>query len=356
MCNQLVTIHPQALENCTKLEGLHLRHNRIASVDFLHRIRSSAFRHLNLRSNAIDYFNASYHLQGLMMIRRLYLHDNQLSDESFTFSSNDNLTLSRLVRIDLSDNQFKIMPQFEVAQHLKEIYLDQNYLTSFPSNSSLGLVKELAKLTLGSNAIRHVPSSSMWGPFDAMKSLDLRSNDLQSIDEEAILAVPNIEYLIVTGSGELNLLPNFTPVGMSLRFLVADSCGLTDMPAVHLREMRVLEELNLDFNRLRYFPTEVLVMVKQLQILSLRHNYLISFQDPTENGPLPQTDLVILLPMNPFVCDRHICWLLNNRNANISFDQTSILCDQPETYRLRSLSDLQGTTICQGKWSNLHWN
>ena len=347
--NRLTTIHRQALENCTKLEELHLRHNQIENVHFLHRISSSSFRYLNLRVNAIDYFNASYHLRGIKTIKRLYLNSNQLRDESFTFSSNDNSKLSHLEEIDLTDNQLQMMPHFEIAPYLKKIDLASNDLYSFPSNSSIGLVKDVVTLYLGMNAISHTPSTSMWGPFYALKTLDLKSNNLQSIDKNFMLAFPNIDYLNVKRNAKLNQLPNCTPVGMSLRCLKAFNCGLTKVLADHLREMRALETMNLAQNQLRYFPTEVLVMMKNLQALNLGGNYLIGLQDPTENGPMPQSNLVIQLQLNPFVCDRRICWILNNRNANISFDLTSVQCDQPEAYRTRNLQELQSTNICQGK-------
>ena len=317
-------------------------------------ISSSSFRYLNLWVNAIDLFNASYHLHGIKTIRRLYLHGNQLNDESFTFSSNGNLKLYDLADIDLNDNQFQVMPHFEIAPYLKEIDLGGNNLNSFPSNSSLVLVKDVVSLYLGKNIISHAPSTSMWGPFYALKTLELKSNNLQSIDRNVMLAFPNIDYLNVRGNAKLNLLPNCTPVGMSLRRLRAFSCGLRKVLVDHLREMRALKTMNLAQNQIRYFPTEVLIMMKKLQELNLRGNYLISLQEPTENGPLPQSNLVIQLQWNPFVCDRRICWILNNNNPNISFDLTSVQCDQPEAYRTRSLYDLQSTNICQRKC--LSWN
>ena len=241
------------------------------------------------------------------------------------------------------------MPHFEIAPYLKEIDLASNDLYSFPSNSSIGLVKDVVTLYLGMNAISNTRSTSMWGPFYALKTLDLISNNLQSIDKNFMLAFPNIDYLNVKRNAKLNQLPNCTPVGMSLRCLKAFNCGLTKVLADHLREMRALETMNLAQNQLRYFPTEVLVMMKNLQALNLGGNYLIGLQDPTENGPMPQSNIVIQLQLNPFVCDRRICWILNNRNANISFDLTSVQCDQPEAYRTRNLQELQSTNICQGK-------
>ena len=94
-------------------------------------IKSSSFRHLDLKYNAIDYFNARYHLQGIKMIGKLYLNRNDLNDESLNFSSSDNLALLNLKKLGLGNNELQMMPLFKITPYLKEIDLDRNYLTGF---------------------------------------------------------------------------------------------------------------------------------------------------------------------------------------------------------------------------------
>lgn len=162
--------------------------------------------------------------------------------------------LSNLKRLIVSGHDYLILTkQLWMLSNLENLNLSNNQLEAIPAE--LGNLKKLVALNLSGNELTTLPEET--GKLENMETLDLSRNKLTRLPR-VIGRLKNLKELYISGN--------------SLR------CSLSsnDLPK-ELVQLSNLKILDLGFNRLELFPTEVQGLTN-LTHLNLRGNPLKSLE------------------------------------------------------------------------------
>lgn len=283
--NRICSI-PSAISRLENLRVLYLHENLLSCVcDDLGRL-SQNLRSLDLSHNPFNspdlMQDVVHRLRGLRELRFYRLGLKELSD--FICKN-----LFRLEILGLSDNALNALPlNITNLLFLREIYLNNNLLRSFPSG--LGVLPNLEVVDVGQNQIAAVSDEdcgASWRKFfvacNQLSSFPrslCKFGHLTVLDasSNALTRVPHC-FRALTGLVDLALSHNM------LRTFPAQICMLTSLRLLYLKNTGLKElhpsltslqrlcVLDLSQNSLTSFPVEILSLV-HLEDLSLDDNQL----------------------------------------------------------------------------------
>ncbi|CAH2051440.1 unnamed protein product [Thlaspi arvense] len=151
--------------------------------------------------------------------------------------------LSRLVRLDLSENCIMVLPE------------------------TIGGLLSLTRLDLHSNRIGQLPDSI--GDLLNLVNLNLSGNQLSSLPSSALSRLINLEELDLS-SNSLTLLPESIGSLVTLKKLDVETNNIEEIPH-SISGCSSLKELRADYNRLKALP-EAVGKITTLEILTVRYN------------------------------------------------------------------------------------
>ncbi|XP_019875030.2 leucine-rich repeat-containing protein 15-like [Aethina tumida] len=217
--NKLEVI-PQGVFNNLNLKQIYLNENRIAKIE------AGAFENdNNLRKLSFRYNN----------IKRL-------QPETFNNLNLEQLTLSHNKISTLNKNDLGVLPALTV------LHLDNNRLTTFLSDS-LSHPQRLEILWLHNNSI-NVLFSYMFQELKSLKLLNLGSNGITMIEPRTFEKIPLINNLILFNNSITHLTgAEFTNTGM-----------------------HHLEKLYINYNKLMYLSSDMLVRLPRLKLVTIGGN------------------------------------------------------------------------------------
>jgi len=235
---------------------------------------------LDLSGRKIKDLNEIKGLFSLTSLKRLYLHNNQLSSLPESIGN-----LISLRRLDLSTNKLTIIPDsIGNMISLRRLEIRGNKLNQLPD--SIGNLKSLTLLNLVANKIINLPDSIK--KLELLDLLALNFNKLRSfpktichlktlrylfLEENKINKIPecigNLSLLIELhlGNNLLLTLPDSMSKLTSLKVLELWSNRLESLPE-KIENLETLEKLDLKFNKLNELPESItnLTSLKQLYI------------------------------------------------------------------------------------------
>lgn len=272
--NQLKLIDSRVFEGLFSLEILNLENNNLRNVP-------------------------SESLINLLSLKTLLLQENdlsQLSPSSFP-------KLSSLQILNLTGNQISIIQDgsfFNLTQ-LKVLLLRRNKLRSLNQDIFTGL-STLEELDLSNNFFQTVPIASL-EKIPTLKKLFLHSNKIKSLDGIFLAAFKHLEVLNLSRN-RIFVFPNNFFAGLNkLKTLIIDLNNiynpnnrtfrglesLSELSMQHnsfltfpsLSTFRKLRKLNINYNRIKALPKNILMSVSQLEELELSYNLITEIPDGT---------------------------------------------------------------------------
>ena len=219
-----------------------------ANENFYNDIRFAKEQYQKLITNYSE--DTSYCGKQIKEIDRTYKIFNQ------ALNSNDFTTINKL---NLANNMLKTLP--------KEV----------------GLLINLQELNLGFNhELNYSKAFRMLSPLDSLKKLHLNSSQLKELSKEIQFLI-NLEELNLSSNLDLNYSKTFRLLSSldSLKKLILNGTkhhhssfykGLSELPK-EIGLLVNLQELNLEFNKLKAIPEEIRLLVN-LQCLNLSSNQL----------------------------------------------------------------------------------
>lgn len=154
--------------------------------------------------------------------------------------------------LDLSFKNFTVvddeaMIDFAQSNDVRQLYLQQNYLTTIPL--VLSHLAHLSVLNLSKNSI----VAPLDSPLDLpkLRELCLTSNKLKSLDElTANLSAPSLQHLDVSNNALSGSLPILRTTFPSLTLLMASDNTLTEVSSTALEGLRMVSLSNNEISRL----------------------------------------------------------------------------------------------------------
>ena len=170
----------------------------------------------------------------------------------------------------------------QLAGLARPLELGDKGITSLKAGDFAGLSK-LTEIWLDNNQLTSLPSDLFDG-LSALWFLDLSNNRLTSLSAGAFNGLPALERLVL-GANPLSALPAEVFDGLSsLWFLDLEETRLSSLPAGVFDGLSALEELNLEANRLSALPAGVFGGLSSLTELTLMANQLTSLPEDVFDG------------------------------------------------------------------------
>jgi len=137
------------------------------------------------------------------------------------------LKLSRLVVLDLADNNLKLWPEsFGGLENLKELYLSNNKLTKVPVSLLLTVSKSLNLLDLSANQLSILPD--VFSKLTSLVTLKLKNNQLKRLSVP-FSVLKNLDTLELIGNPELGAMPQSFQKLQLNHLSISSKCLTTDM-------------------------------------------------------------------------------------------------------------------------------
>uniref|UniRef100_T1JDL4 LRRCT domain-containing protein n=1 Tax=Strigamia maritima TaxID=126957 RepID=T1JDL4_STRMM len=265
-----ITAMPSAIfRYVPKLRNLTMARNNIeGTVPRMFQMLAN-LEHLDLSSNPISNMSAD-NFVDIGKLRKLYLSRCKLTKLNPAILRH----LPKLDTLDLSRNQIKFISptDFGSVTHLKHLYLHGNKLATVLENTFSG--HNLTVLTLARNKIRILLQECFFNL--TVKALDLSHNMMDIPDPEFLRPVADsLIKLDISGNRILSttlslLLDNL----LAIRDLSVTHLGLTEIDPKDLQFPGTLRKLNLSSNHLTTFSVELVKPLRLLETLDLSWNKL----------------------------------------------------------------------------------
>lgn len=225
--NELASIEAKFSPNWEMIYSLSLDSNKITHIDDYSFAELANVGSLTLSSNKIDQISAKT-FYGLWMLSDLYLNNNRLTRvDADTFSN-----LTQLMTLSLAFNYLKFIDPSafppESTTRLNYLYLSGN---QFANCTHLGVDYQvkLNGLYLGTNYLSDMNECShVFDKFTRLKSLFFKFNLIGSFDGEFFRQLKSLQTLY-------------------LNYLSLERFEF----GIHLRNLTLLMNLNLDYNKLK---------------------------------------------------------------------------------------------------------
>lgn len=177
--------------------------------------------------------------------------------------------LPNLRVLSLGENKLANLPPLAPLSQLRELTLELNLLTALPPD--LEALENLEELRLEGNQLSLAPQLRFTA-LTRLRVLDLSDNRLTTFPDLSLLV--ELRHL----SFGCNLLTSFPDLQalLKLEYLDLDKNEITKVNREHLQHLAVLEELHMNYNKLRSFPN---VRLRHLTHLALKGNKLKTCPD-----------------------------------------------------------------------------
>lgn len=208
--------------------------------------------------------NCQWGVASVATIRFLDLSHNVIR----SIDPNSLLKASNVVRLDLSSNSLKELPEeLCLLNKLEELYVTNNALSTLPKH--LKSLQGLKVLNLSGNAFSDLPQSI--SEVTSLETLHVGGNRIGELPV-AISLLQRLEVLYL-GGNRIDTIPPQVGEMKNLKSLNLCDNRLTTIP-LELVKLRNLQSLSLHNNRLLYLPKEILELVNLVE-LSLRGNPMV---------------------------------------------------------------------------------
>ncbi|CAG9857349.1 unnamed protein product [Phyllotreta striolata] len=315
--NNILLIPASALGRLPKLHTVQLDYNRIAAIsaDILRSV-ASKLTALSLSKNIIRELPAGsfanfHRLETLDLSRNLLGSldsgtfaglDNNLLELDLSGNRISNLpadppALSRLRRLDLSDNHLVDIPEgfFDLMPELRSFNASRNrHLNGVPESilrgkNRLELIdlshayagvrsirvesKTIKEIYLAHNNLQEIGEKA-FNNMPNVTVIDLSYNNISRIKDGAFANVMNIERLVLKGNKLGSFKGEFFNTGTGLVELDLSNNRLTYLYPSSFRIHPRLESIRIDGNRLEAFPGELIGNLQYLRRVDLSRNRL----------------------------------------------------------------------------------
>ncbi|KAF9918896.1 cysteinyl-tRNA synthetase [Linnemannia zychae] len=283
--NQRMDLPLDFVQNCNVMRELRMAYNDLDRVPS--NVCSIVFLQvLDLRGNKIKDLSKS-RLQDAKELITLFLQSNRLETIPDSFEAFEHLRI-----LNISSNYMSKVPLvlFRI-QSLEELDLSFNEITEIPEE--IGQLVRLRKLLLFGNKIGPLLPKSM-STLVRLKKLDIRQNGILNL--EAIDDLRSLEELLVDFNTNVvfnnsfrslaraSLLKcsmtdiNIRGTSETLTYLDLSSNKLSNLSPVLFENLRSLETLKLDHNRISSIPATI-SLLKHLRSLTASNNNISSLPE-----------------------------------------------------------------------------
>lgn len=148
---------------------------------------------------------------------------------------------------NLTEVDEEAVVSFIEKNDVRQLYLQQNYLTHIPTVASQ--ISFLSVLDLSKNNIANPLADSLTLP--KLRELRLNGNKIQSLDDiTSFLLAPSLQQLDVSHNRLTGSLPNLREFFPDLILFIASDNGITEVSAESLRGLKTVDLSNNDIARL----------------------------------------------------------------------------------------------------------
>lgn len=219
-------------------------------------------------------------------------------------------------QLNLSNRNLKEIPFFvQQLTNLKYLYLDNNKLIFVPE---IGQFTQLEEISIENNQLTLIPES--FCNLKNLKCLNLSKNNLKCISSQIFTSLTSLTSLWLNNCDlmylprEVSCLKHLEKLGLKcnclqdvpeelgsltrLQWLNLEQNQLSSLPE-QLSQLKSLAYLNLNKNKFEEIPTNVLLNLKQLNVLNISNNLIKLFKDEDIIG-LAHVNKVDLID-NPFI-------------------------------------------------------
>ncbi|RVE74587.1 hypothetical protein OJAV_G00023030 [Oryzias javanicus] len=308
---------PAVLERLSTVDKLAMAGNRVESLDLCTLIRMSHLRNVDLREVILRWVKSEV-LTGMSQVTQLDLRDNLLDSADLSSMCNletlhcqrnqlGTLTLSgfTLRTLHASSNRLTTVNLYPVPNQLTHMDLSQNLLEYLPDwicdcrkievlDVTHNLLSELPSRLFNSLSFEEAANrqQSLFCKALNLKYLNASANALESIppSSQSEESLSTLQELYLSGN---NLNENCAALLVghrNLHVLHMAYNQLLSFPASKLSKLELLEELNLSGNKLKSVPSTV-SSCKRLHTLTAHSNHLTVFPEILS---LPEIKLVDL--------------------------------------------------------------
>lgn len=194
--------------------------------------------------------------------------------------------LKREESLDLSNKDLRYLcPEIRIcSDHLRELILDDNKLSSLPED--IGLLSRLERLSAQRNLL--VAFDWELAQCTNLVSVDLSGNRLRRVASEVSGLVELVELFL--SSNDLQVVPPVLFSLANLEILTLSKNGISSIPSL-IFNLRRLKQLDLSTNQIAVIPREV-CMLPKLKKLNLKNNKIAEIPIfISELGSLTDLDL-----------------------------------------------------------------
>eukprot|EP01103_Thecamoeba_quadrilineata_P010189 TRINITY_DN2125_c1_g2_i1.p1 TRINITY_DN2125_c1_g2~~TRINITY_DN2125_c1_g2_i1.p1 ORF type:complete len:1272 (+),score=274.58 TRINITY_DN2125_c1_g2_i1:40-3855(+) len=325
---------PQNISKLTSLHVLRLEDNRITSLPTVELASMKNLREFNLARNQLLRFPVES-LKWIENLTCFVMNSNQLS----SLPPMDNLLALR--QLHLESNEFTTFPsQVCDLPSLRVLQLSNNRISSIcDSVSKLTLLEELH---LKNNTLKSI--CPQIGKLKSLKCLDVSENDLSSLSEE-LSSLSSLKILCCQHNSFTEI-PNCVFGLQNLTVMKFNDNKLTNLPA-EIKNLSRLEEIYLQENELSVLPPEI-EHLKRLRKMFLEFNKMESL--PNEITSLKLNVLILhnnkirTLPENLHEMKTLIRLSLEDNPLN---ENVLAIIRKNGTFGLLNTSDMTRTRSCR---------
>ena len=285
--NRILRLDDSAFGKLENLQILSMPHNGIQGVKRRAFHGLPSLQILELNNNHIEQLQ-SEQLSSLNELRTLTLAHNHIRS-----LPRDAFAGTRLERLDLSNNQFVVMPSSALAEvGISLRYLDVSYnqlehldATMFPDTP------HLLGLNLAGNRLTILPDNVFTGLGGGLLRLDMNSNPLQRANfKELFHYIQRLRHLNLANAG-LRQAPHLPlPELISLNL---SSNAIEEVPAGTMDSLGRLQHLDLTSNKLTSVPAHAWHFLSLLKSLDITKNPIRVITKDSFNGLSKLQSLVI---------------------------------------------------------------
>ncbi|KPJ18286.1 Chaoptin [Papilio machaon] len=274
-------------------QGLQLKQLALDLNDFTS-IPSFVFECGRIEKLSISYNELSHLSETAILTLKRDLERLELDNNEITSLPRSMQELTRLRHLSLSYNELREVPW--LPPQLRYLSLAGNYLEGFPLSLNTLEPATLRYLDIGYNRITHV-TSEWFGPWSgALSTLNVRGNRISHLTGDAFPAALPLTELVFSFNDlyyvEASAFANLTslrvlelsstlfsgevpagPAFQNLKWLTLDNNNIHFFSSNDMKYYSSLEYLNLDFNKLLEFPSQMFETITSYRLKELRLSY-----------------------------------------------------------------------------------
>ncbi|CAG5118387.1 unnamed protein product [Candidula unifasciata] len=329
---KLESIDPGSVQlpSSTRLQSLTLLNQVMVSlpVDELHLPELQYLKRLHISHTNIHEIPPGS-LSSLNSLTELDLSDNKITSLDADCFTGVGDTLARLF---LSNNQLtsiSLLPGLADLTDLQELDLSFNQIISIPDLSRIHTTKPLA-LNLSHNGINVVPESAFVGIADKLKTIDLSYNRISTLQANfgSFTQIESLFLSYQSANSPLVLPSSLGQTAGTLKqlFVGGQKISEPDLWSV-VRQLYMLEVLNLTSAQLTSIPNLSLSKLTHLKILDLSNNRVQNITQDTLVGPRNSLKFLILTGNSISTLSSCVLYQYTSYPISLFLGEDRLICD-----------------------------